>query len=304
MRLVRRIAVTLGASLALLLGVVLATFFLFRVLPGEPARAMLGPMASQDAVELLRNQYGLDRPISTQLVDYLAGVLRLDFGSSLSDRREVLPLVIERFSQSAMFALPAILVASLLAYGANMLAEGCGRKSLFLNWATVPLTLPPFAITLVVTLAALVVAPGLTTPGALWSGSLLLATVSLAVYPTALLGVTLRKLSDSPDGHTFALARESLPPTSFAFHRFSFRPVAASWLIAVDNILASVFVSAFVVEQIFGITGTGALLVMAIQNRDFPVLGGLLIVNAAFFISIRLSIRGLRYALDPRSLFE
>jgi ABC-type dipeptide/oligopeptide/nickel transport system permease component len=97
-RLVRR----LGWSLLLLWLVVTITFVLFRLIPGDPATLAAGPNASQQQIDSLRIEMGLDRPLPEQYVDYLGGVARLDFGVSVrtgekvsSDIRKLLPATLE-----------------------------------------------------------------------------------------------------------------------------------------------------------------------------------------------------------------
>jgi len=66
-----------------LLGLSLITFTLSHVVPSDPARTIAGPRASPEAVEKIRKDYGLDRPLHEQYIRYMAGVIRLDFGESL-----------------------------------------------------------------------------------------------------------------------------------------------------------------------------------------------------------------------------
>ena len=78
----RFLARRLGALLLVVWVVEIATFLMVRVMPGDPARQVLGPHASAQAVAALRHQLGLDQPLLSQYVHYTAHVLRLDFGTS------------------------------------------------------------------------------------------------------------------------------------------------------------------------------------------------------------------------------
>ncbi|MEI2618317.1 MAG: ABC transporter permease [Thermomicrobiales bacterium] len=87
------------------------TFSLSHVVPSDPARAIAGPRASAEAVEKIREEYGLDKPLMTQYISYVTGIVRLDFGKSLTTRRpvavdlrEYLPATIELTLYAVVFA--------------------------------------------------------------------------------------------------------------------------------------------------------------------------------------------------------
>src|SRR4030095_9878481 len=70
-----------------LFGLSLITFTLSHLVPADPARLIAGPRASKSAVEKVRHEYGLDKPVYEQYVDYMKGVTQLDFGRSFTSRR-------------------------------------------------------------------------------------------------------------------------------------------------------------------------------------------------------------------------
>lgn len=97
-----------------LIGLSLVTFTLSHIVPSDPARMIAGPRASPTAVEKIRQDYGLDRPLHEQYLRYMAGVVRFDFGESLSSRRPVnedlkryLPATVELTLYAMLFAVTA-----------------------------------------------------------------------------------------------------------------------------------------------------------------------------------------------------
>src|SRR5256885_9163393 len=82
--------------IAVLLGISIITFVLVQLMPGDPARIMLGPRASEEAIAAVRARYGLDQPILLQYGYYLLNVLRADFGQSLAFRAPVLDVILSR----------------------------------------------------------------------------------------------------------------------------------------------------------------------------------------------------------------
>jgi len=96
-------------------GVTLATFLLLNVFGGDPVRARLGKSATQEDIRQLRKEYGLDRPLAIQYVDYLRQIATLDFGKSFVTREEVRSLIGRAIGPSLSITAPALIVTTLLA---------------------------------------------------------------------------------------------------------------------------------------------------------------------------------------------
>src|SRR5205814_3201348 len=94
-----------------LLGVSVLVFAVTRLTPGDPARVMLGPRATEDQVAQLRTAYGLDQPLYVQYLSWLSRVVRGDLGESIQLHRPVLAEVAERFRGTLILALAAMVVA-------------------------------------------------------------------------------------------------------------------------------------------------------------------------------------------------
>jgi peptide/nickel transport system permease protein len=101
----------LAWGVTVLLAVGTLTFLLAYVAPGDPARAIAGRNASAEAVEAIRVALGMERPLPAQMVEYLGGVIRLDFGTSYRLNRPVLDVVLERVPATAELALAGLLIA-------------------------------------------------------------------------------------------------------------------------------------------------------------------------------------------------
>src|SRR6188768_1098161 len=99
---------TMGVTL---LGVSVVVFVIIRVAPGDPIAMMLPPGAGQADIDRLRSLYGLDRSIVEQYFIWLSGVLRGDFGTSISLRQDVMSLVLNRLPSTLELATVALLIA-------------------------------------------------------------------------------------------------------------------------------------------------------------------------------------------------
>jgi peptide/nickel transport system permease protein len=102
------------ASLPVLAGVLIVTFFLARSVPGDPCTAILGEKATQEACERLRQKKGLDKPIFVQFVLYVKNLARGDFGESIRFKRPVTQILIERLPTTIELGLAGLFIASLI----------------------------------------------------------------------------------------------------------------------------------------------------------------------------------------------
>ncbi|GAA0938587.1 ABC transporter permease [Nonomuraea longicatena] len=108
----RYAAVKLGGALLSIAMVIMGTFFLFRMLPGDPVRALAqGRNMTPDQLDLERRRLGLDKPLLEQFADFVAGTLRLDLGTSYEYKRPVLDLILERLPATILLAGTALVVA-------------------------------------------------------------------------------------------------------------------------------------------------------------------------------------------------
>ena len=105
-----------------LLNVSLVVFVLVRIVPGDPARLMLGMEASEEAVQAARTQFGFDRPLYVQYAQFVGGALRGDLGQSVRFRRPVGDLLRESFPATLELAMAATAIALVLAVPAGIYA--------------------------------------------------------------------------------------------------------------------------------------------------------------------------------------
>lgn len=101
----------LSMLVLVLLGVTLITFFLSHVIPGDPARMMVGQRASEETLQEVRRQLGLDQPVWVQYFTYMKGLLAGDFGSSIRTQQPVVDDLIKFFPATLELALTAFIIA-------------------------------------------------------------------------------------------------------------------------------------------------------------------------------------------------
>jgi ABC-type dipeptide/oligopeptide/nickel transport system permease component len=281
-------------SLLLLLGTLAVCFLLFHVIPGDPARAILGINASPESVAVLREELGLNRPLTAQFTGNLAQLIGGDFGRSLTDHRPIRPLVAERFAISGMIGGMACLIALVISYLLTVVAFLTPAlrwlPSMARSWVALPAFLS--AVFLALTLGTFFPAlplSGYAIQSKGWTAAIFPACI-VTLYPAAtmlaILGERLRVAGTLP---YWRAARATGTAPWHLLHRHGLAPAWELWLTVWINQISLIFFTTFLVEIVFSIPGVGGLLLQAIQRRDFSLLQGIVVFNALFFLTVQLA---------------
>lgn len=298
----------LGGAVFVLWAVATLTFFAVRLIPGDPAEAILGGPGSQTSPEALaavRREYGLDQPI---LVQYLAQLGRLaggDLGRSYALNMPVGPLVLGQLGGTLLLAGLALLVAWALALGLATWSTGGGRIawSIGSGLEIVAAALPHFwlATSLIVVFSAwLGVLPPISTSGA---AGLVLPVLTLALPLAGFLGQVMRESLLAALESPFVLSARARGESErgvrwiHAFRHASLPAISLSgWA------FGSLLSGAVVVETIFARPGLGRTLLNAVTVRDVPVVIGVVMIVAVAYILMTLLTDLASRIADPRLL--
>lgn len=291
-------------------GVVVVVFFLLRLVPGDPARAILGDTASQASVDALRTSLGLDQPLWRQFVDFVVQlVTRFDTGDSLVYHESTRALILERAPLSLGIVLLAVLLTVLvvvpLAVAAASNKDGIIDQVVRII-PTVGMGMPTFWIGLLlillfaVTLRWFPVGGVGTGPGDPLR-SLVLPAVAVAIATAPPLIRSLRaQLLDVMDADFVTTLRAARVPARRIRYRHILRNAAVPTLNLLGVNIAYLIGGTLVVEKVFAINGIGMLLFTSISSRDFPVVQGVALYCAFFVVLVTLVVDGLSAAIDPR----
>jgi peptide/nickel transport system permease protein len=305
----------LGRLLSLVLTLLAASLVIFaiiEILPGDPARYMLGLNADAQVVSNLRAELGLDQPFWVRYFDWLFGMVRGDFGQSFTYRTPVADLIVERLSVSAPLAIAALLLSTTLAIGAAIAAvtwRGKWAETFVLAGAQAGVATPNFwlAILFVYIFANLLGwFPAGGFPG--WGAgigpafaALALPTLALAAPQAAVLTRVARSAlieTMAQDYVTTARAKGASTWQALTHHAL---PNA---LIPILTILGLQFTfllaGAVIVESVFYLPGLGRLVLQAIAQRDLVVVRGVVMVLVFAAIFVTLIVDLLYVWADPR----
>jgi ABC-type dipeptide/oligopeptide/nickel transport system permease component len=294
----------IGQAAIVLLNVSLVVFALVRIVPGDPARLMLGMEASEEAVQAARTQFGFDRPLYVQYVEFVAGALRGDLGQSVRFRRPVGDLLRESFPATLELALAATAIALVLAVPAGIYAavhrDGVLDR-LLMAGALIGQAMPIFWLGIMLITLFSVRLGWLPTSGRGSLAQLIMPSVTLSTYVMALLArLTRSNMLDVLREHYVRTARAKGLREIIIVHKHALMSAALPIVTVLGLQVGALLSGAVVTETVFNWPGIGTLALRAIQQRDYPVVQGVVLVSAALFVVIN-GVVDLTYRyLDPR----
>lgn len=294
----------------------IAVFALIRFIPGDPAALMLGDIATPAQIEAMRKSLGLDQSIVQQYLTWVGKALAGDLGKSITTGIPVISVVVERFMVSSQIVVVAVLLASLIAVPAGVIAAWRQNSILDLalvGTATVLLSIPTFWLGLILLLAFglklgwLPVLGYVSITDSLEGGLLylILPILTLVIHES---GVLIRMARASTlevlrlDYITHARAKGLTEAAVLWRHAFknSFGPTWTMIGLILGNLLGGIAV----IETVFTIPGLGRLMVDSIFQRDYPVIQGCLLFIALCYVAVNLIVDFLYPLFDPRVAAE
>jgi peptide/nickel transport system permease protein len=299
----------LVGTLIVLLVVSFVIFAALDTIPGDAAEAMVGDSASQEQLDALRREMGLDRPLMARYADFLSGVAtRGDLGRSLVNGRQITSLVAESFRYTLTLALAATVLASLMGMLVGVgaaLRSGSYLDTLIMSITALGLAVPTYWSALLFMLLFALTLGWLPVVGAGSWKHIVLPALTLALPMSAVVARIMRSsvLDELNAAYVYtARSKGASPRRVLLGHIFrnSLIPVISLLGLYLGRLLGS----AFVVETIFGWPGLGRLTVKAIFDRDLPVVLGAALTVATMYLIINFLVDLAHAWLDPRVAHE
>lgn len=297
----RRILVTIPVWFA----IVTLVFLMRPLVPGDPVKIMFfGRSSSQEAIEALRHNLGLDKPLPEQYLNYVTGVLQGDLGTSITTRRPVTTEIWERYPATLELALGSLFVSTIVGLTAGVLAA-------------------VYKDSLIDTVSMIISLAGLSMP-AFWFGllmiyffsvklgwfnvlpdgslkSLVMPSVCLGLITSSVIARLVRSAMLEVLGQDFIRTARA---KGLKERRVLLRHALGNALIPIVTILGLQFGTllsgAFIIEAVFAWHGIGELGVRAFSKRDFPLIQGIVLVVATTYVIVNLLVDLLYAFLDPR----
>jgi peptide/nickel transport system permease protein len=331
---VRVIGLRVLGSLGAIFGATLLAFVIMRLLPGNPARLILGPLATQQAVQSLSHQLGLDQSVWVQYWRYVSKFFQGDWGYSYADGANVNTLIGERAPATIELALvsfvltmgAAMFLALLSTYSHRPITDRIVRGASYLGFGT-----PPFFLALLLLLVFfksfhLLPGPegrlgvqatpppevtGMYTIDSLIAGKfdtfweavkhIILPAVALGIssfsFLVRLLRANLLEVSREP---FITVARGKGLSRWTAFRRHALPNAFLPTLTAGGLVLGEFLAGSVLIERVFNWPGVGSLVFDAIVKQDYAVVQTFILLSAVMFVLVNLIVDLLYAVIDPR----
>ena len=306
--LIRRLLLTLP----ILFIVSVVCFSLINLIPGDPATVILGPEASEQAKEQMREQLGLNKPIVVQYVDWLGGVLHGDLGKSLVDGTPVSQLILQRLPVTLELAIGTFLVSLTIAVVAGILSaskRGTWVDYVSTGFALGGISIPHFWLGMMFIIIFAVNLGWLPASGYVPFFEDPAANIAVMILPVLATG--LRESAELMRMLRSSLLEElgsDYVRTAFSkglsrrvvVIRHAVRNALIPFVTASGLQIAALLGGLVVTEQVFQLPGVGRLIVESILKRDYTVVQGAVLTVTVIVILINVLVDLLYAVIDPR----
>lgn len=332
------IGARLMTTIPSVIGVIIVTFLLTRVLPGDTAAYFAGPAASPEAIAQIRSKLGLDLPLPVQFVSYVKALVQGDLGQSLTTGQPVTADLAQRLPASAELTLAGLLLAMAVALPLGVLAAvkqgswvdhlcrvvataGVSLPVFFtglllvyvfyflLGWSPAPLgrldvfASEPARVTGLYLLDALIARDGETFRAAL--AQLILPAVTLAIFSLAPITRMTRASMLAVLGADFVrTARASGLSSGKVIGTYAFRNAMLPVVTTLGMVFSFLLGANVLVEKVFAWPGVGSYAVEALIASDYAPIQGFVLTMAILYVALNLMIDLLYGVIDPRVRLE
>lgn len=288
-----------------LLGVLLLVFMLNELSPGDPATQLVGENASTEAIEAMREQLGLNKPVIQRFLDYVVGIVtRLDLGTSYQSRCPVRDEILERFPTTALLAALSMLLAIAIGLPAGIISA-TKQYSLFDKLGTVismiGVSMPNFWQGLMNILVFAVMLSWLPASGFYGPRYWLLPVLTVGTSSAATIcRMTRSSMLEVVRQDYIRTARAKGQTEGNIIFRHTLKNALIPIITVVGMQLGNLLCGATLTESIFAISGLGRYMLDAIKARNFPAVQGSVLFLAVVFSLCNLIVDVIYAYVDPR----
>ncbi len=292
--------------------VILLTFLAFQIIPGDGALSKLGVDATEEAIAALRESMGLNKSVPERFWSYFSGVLKGDFGISYQYSQPVSELLAARMPATLGLAVMSIVMIVLISLPLGLICSkrenGIADRAITLLTQTL-MAVPAFFLGIMLTLVFGVILRWFV-PGAYVKPSddfgaylsyLIFPSIAIAV-PKIAMTVKFLKTSVLRELKLdyVRTARSKGNGEQAVLWRHVLKNALIPVITFMGMVIADVLAGSIVIEQVFNLPGVGRLLVVAIGNRDYPVVQAIVIYIASVVLIINFIVDLLYQKVDPR----
>ncbi len=289
----------------IMIGVTLFLYLLLSLTPGDPAKIALGSTATEEQLELFREQNGLNDPLIIQYVKYMAKAVTGDLGTSFLTRQSVNSMIATRAPTTLFlsFASMAFTIIVALFLGIAMAVKQNSFFDNFMRVVTVIFTsMPQFWLGLMMILLFTVKLKWLPSSGLFNApGDWIMPIICLAMGGITMCARTGRSsMLEVINQDYIRTARAKGLKYNYIIRKHALKNSLLPMVSVYGRIIATCFSGSVVLEQVFGINGIGQMMTNALRQKDVPAIMGSIIISALVITIVNL-LTDLTYAfIDPR----
>lgn len=285
-----------------ILVVITVIFLIVHLAPGDPARVMLGEYASNEDVQELRHEWGLDKPLLVQLIQYYSRFLRLDLGQSLFSGEPVIRVVARSWQPTFLLAVLAILLAILLAIPLGVFAS-TRQNSLYdlvvMTLASIGASLPSFYLGLNFIILFSILIPIFPSQGfepvskgvLVSARHLILPALALSLPQMSVIARVSRSSMLEVLSKDYIVTAEAKGLSKWrVVYKHALRNSSIPIITVIGMRFGVLLGGIVVIERVFNIFGVGNLIVFSIMRRDYPVVVGGVFLIALTYVLANLSV--------------
>ena len=312
----RLIALRILQALPVIVIVSILAFLLINLLPGDPAVVIAGDQASPGAIEAVRHNLGLDKPLIEQLGIWFLHLLQGNFGTSLMLNQSVLSAMGERLPVTLSLAMLSLAITLPIGVFAGAVAAYYRRTwidSSVMTLALLGVSAPAFWVAILSIILFSVMLRWFPTGGytpfmqdpVLWLRSLVLPAAMLSLFQIGFLArMTRSAMLDVLSQDYVRTARAKGLGEWKTVSKHAFRNALILIVTAIGILLSTAIGGSVVIEQVFALPGVGRLVVQGILARDYPLVQGIMLIYGFAFVLINLAVDLIYTFADPRVRYD
>ena len=299
--------------------IVCTNFFIFRMAPGDPVRMMFrDPRVSAESLEMMKQKFGLDKPLSSQFVAYVKNMAHGDLGISFSHQKPVLEVLAERIPNTLLLVVTALMIAILFGVILGAIAgwmSGTRFDTFILTASVTMYSIPTFALGIILLLIFAYLLPifplgGITTPASGYEGfelvtdigwHMFLPAFSIVIWYVGEYVILTRSSMIDAMGQEYITTAWAKGLKKYKILKNHALRNALLPVITISGVnLAFAAAGVIEAETVFAWPGVGRLTYDAVSQRDYPLLQGVFMLFAFAIVLVNLAIDLIYGYIDPR----
>lgn len=299
-------------ALVVVLGVTFLVFLIIHLVPGDPARVILGVQANEENVAALQERLGLNRPFLVQYGSWLVGLLKGDLGQSLITRQPVGPQIAQSLPATLQLALVALLIGMGIGIPTGIISAlkpGSKLDTTTSILSQIGVAIPDFWMGIMLILLFSLTLDWLPSRGYTplgedpgdWLAHIILPALTLGVISGSIQARFVRSaMLEVMNQNYVHVARAKGLKERTVILRHALRNAMITIVTIIGLQITALLSAVVVVEVVFGWPGLGRLALEAVLDRDYPLLQGTVLAVAVMLTMVNLGVDLLYFFLDPR----